>query len=123
MVLGKGFEPLLTAHLANRGYKSRRATITLPKHTKIQQSKNDYYNYRSHHTYSLKLAEDTGIEPVCPFLNESLANSCRTLQHIFLITGGSGEIRTHGPISEPTVFKTVPINRTLAHFHKTWQGR
>ncbi len=32
-------------------------------------------------------------------------------------TGGSGEIRTHGPISESTVFKTVPINRTLAHFH------
>ena len=31
LVLGKGFEPLLTAHLANRGYKSRRATITLPK--------------------------------------------------------------------------------------------
>lgn len=30
----------------------------------------------------IKLAEDTGIEPVSPFLNESLANSCRTLQHI-----------------------------------------
>ena len=36
MVLGKGFEPLLTAHLANRGYKSRRATITLPKHTLVE---------------------------------------------------------------------------------------
>ena len=32
LVLGKGFEPLLTANLANRGYKSRRATVTLPKH-------------------------------------------------------------------------------------------
>ena len=31
--------------------------------------------------------------------------------------GGSGEIRTHGPIAEPTVFKTVAINRTLPHFH------
>ena len=30
--------------------------------------------------------------------------------------GGSGEIRTHGPLSEPTVFKTVAINRTLPRF-------
>ena len=32
------------------------------------------------------------------------------------IYGGSGEIRTHGPIAEPTVFKTVAINRTLPRF-------
>ena len=31
MVLGEGFEPSLTANLANRGYKSRRATVTLSK--------------------------------------------------------------------------------------------
>jgi hypothetical protein len=31
LVLGEGFEPSLTAHLANRGYKSRRAAITLSK--------------------------------------------------------------------------------------------
>ena len=31
MVLGEGFEPSLTAHLANRVYKSRRATVTLSK--------------------------------------------------------------------------------------------
>ena len=40
-----------------------------------------------HYLYAkcpLFLAEDTGIEPVSPFLNESLANFCRTLQHIFL---------------------------------------
>ena len=34
------------------------------------------------------------------------------------IIGRSGEIRTHGPISEPTVFKTVAINRTLPRFEK-----
>jgi len=33
-------------------------------------------------------------------------------------TGGSGEIRTHGPFNGSTVFKTVAINRTLPHFHK-----
>jgi hypothetical protein len=31
--------------------------------------------------------------------------------------GGSGEIRTHGAISDSTVFKTVAINRALPHFH------
>ena len=31
--------------------------------------------------------------------------------------GGSGGIRTHGPISEPLVFKTRSISRTLTHFH------
>ena len=30
--------------------------------------------------------------------------------------GGSGEIRTHGAISDSTVFKTVAINRALPHF-------
>ena len=30
--------------------------------------------------------------------------------------GGSGEIRTHGPLSEPAVFKTAAINRTRPHF-------
>ena len=32
--------------------------------------------------------------------------------------GGNGEIRTHGAISDPTVFKTVAINQTLPRFHK-----
>ena len=36
--------------------------------------------------------------------------------------GGSGEIRTHGTISDPTVFKTVAINRTLPHFQFGAQG-
>ncbi len=26
--------------------------------------------------------------------------------------GGGGEIRTHGPVSEATVFKTVPLDRS-----------
>jgi hypothetical protein len=30
--------------------------------------------------------------------------------------GGSGEIRTHGPLSESLVFKTNAINRTLPRF-------
>lgn len=30
LVVGEGFEPSLTANLAYRGYKSRRATVTLP---------------------------------------------------------------------------------------------
>ncbi len=30
--------------------------------------------------------------------------------------GGSGEIRTHGPLSGPAVFKTAAINRTLPRF-------
>ena len=30
LVVGEGFEPSLTANLANRVYKSRRATVTLP---------------------------------------------------------------------------------------------
>ena len=30
--------------------------------------------------------------------------------------GGSGEIRTHGPLSEPAVFKTAAISRTRPHF-------
>ena len=33
--------------------------------------------------------------------------------------GGNGEIRTHGPLSESTVFKTVAINRTLPRFQLT----
>ena len=33
--------------------------------------------------------------------------------------GGSGGIRTHGPISEPLVFKTRSISRTLTHFQKS----
>lgn len=37
--------------------------------------------------------------------------------------GGSGEIRTHGPISRSTVFKTVAINRTLPRFHNGVPGR
>lgn len=34
-------------------------------------------------------------------------------------SGGSGEIRTHGALSDPTVFKTVAINRsaTLPNFY------
>ncbi|KKS44221.1 MAG: hypothetical protein UV08_C0024G0009, partial [Parcubacteria group bacterium GW2011_GWA2_42_18] len=28
------------------------------------------------------------------------------------ITGGGGEIRTHGPVSEATVFKTVPLDHS-----------
>ena len=39
------------------------------------------------------MAEDIGIEPISPFLNESLANSCRTLQHIFQI-GAGNRVRT-----------------------------
>ena len=31
-------------------------------------------------------------------------------------SGGSGEIRTHGPLSESLVFKTNAINRTLPRF-------
>ena len=31
--------------------------------------------------------------------------------------GGSGGIRTHGPLSESLVFKTSSISRTLTHFH------
>ena len=30
--------------------------------------------------------------------------------------GGSGEVRTHGPISGTAVFKTAAINQTLPHF-------
>ena len=30
--------------------------------------------------------------------------------------GGNGEIRTHGAISDSTVFKTVAINRALPRF-------
>jgi hypothetical protein len=33
--------------------------------------------------------------------------------------GGSGEIRTHGPISKTSVFKTGAINQTLPRFRKT----
>ena len=31
--------------------------------------------------------------------------------------GGSGEIRTHGAISDSAVFKTAAINRALPRFH------
>ena len=31
--------------------------------------------------------------------------------------GGSGEIRTHGAISDPLLFKSSAINRTLPHLH------
>ena len=55
LVLREGLEPSLTAYLANRGYKSRRATITLPEYI---------------------LAESIGFEPMHPFLNDSLANCC-----------------------------------------------
>lgn len=37
------------------------------------------------HSAICALAESIGIEPISPFLNESLANSCRTLQHTFHI--------------------------------------
>ena len=35
-------------------------------------------------------------------------------------TGGDGGIRTHGHLSVPTVFKTVPISQTPAHLHSNW---
>ena len=61
------------------------------------------------------------LKPLSQFSFNSQAVA-PTLPHWIVQTqweyfGGSGEIRTHGPISESSVFKTGAINRTLPHFH------
>jgi hypothetical protein len=65
------------------------------------------------------LAERLGLEPrtrLSP--SDGLAIRSNTIMGSFhLLYGGSGEIRTHGQLSPPTVFKTVAINRTLPRFH------
>jgi hypothetical protein len=63
------------------------------------------------------MAESNGFEPLRRFLNDSLANCWFNHSPNSPLFGGSGEIRTHGPISESSVFKTGAINRTLPHFH------
>jgi hypothetical protein len=46
-----------------------------------------------------------------------LAVSNVIIIYYYLLFGGSGEIRTHGALSDPSVFKTDAIGRTLPHFH------
>lgn len=48
------------------------------------------------------MAEDIGIEPICPSLNQSLANFCRTLQHIF-------HIEAHSPAANGSIAVTVEL--------------
>ena len=66
----------------------------------------------------------TNDQSFCPdaFLAGRCLRPTRPTLHNF---GGNGEIRTHGAISDTTVFKTVAINRTLPHFHEKlhwWTG-
>ena len=65
-----------------------------------------------YNSMSSTLVPPLGIEP----RTYALSRRCSTTELWRQIVGGSGEIRTHGPISEPTVFKTVAINRTLPSF-------
>ena len=56
-----------------------------------------------------------GFEPTVLLLCRQVLWTTQPSAHI--VFGGAGEIRTHGPISETTVFKTVAINRTLPQRH------
>lgn len=49
---------------------------------------------------------------------DCLAGSSSALTDLLSGIGGRCGIRTHGPFYGPTVFKTVPINQTLATFLK-----
>ena len=51
----------------------------------------------------------------CQYTKQPVYVHCSARRAVSKI-GGNGEIRTHGPLSEPTVFKTVAINRALPHF-------
>ena len=51
--------------------------------------------------------ELAGVEP---------ASHIHLLKCNTTIYGGNGEIRTHGPLSKPSVFKTGAISHALPHF-------
>lgn len=66
-----------------------------------------------HHSCTISLAEDPGIEPGGPFLNGSLANSCRTLQHIFPVSYLLLCLHSYDYCS--TIFKLSQL--LIAYFH------
>ena len=61
----------------------------------------------------LKIAESN---PLLTQYNNCIRYLWKCQDTFMVNVGGSGEIRTHGPISEPSVFKTGAINRTLPRF-------
>ena len=60
----------------------------------------------------IRLGCHTGNDPILPVSQTSVRTSTLMTPYV----GGNGEIRTHGAISDPTVFKTVAINRALPRF-------
>ena len=60
----------------------------------------------------IRLGCHTGNDPILPVSQTSVRTSTLMTPHV----GGSGEIRTHGPISKTSVFKTGAINQTLPRF-------
>ena len=65
-------------------------------------------------SYRKTLECRVGFEPTALLLCRQLLLTTQPSAHN---NGGAGEIRTHGPISGATVFKTVAINQALPQRH------